>query len=315
MAMKSPIRFRGESAGPIIHGYPATVLPELADAILEAEVQGAAKKRQKPIIDRARAITRGLANAMIEHLVDAQTGYVEYRKESAQAMFLRHFADLPRSWQKEFADRFYEEVRRLKGWPKPEVPHQRSHAYARITTDVIYDRLGPGVRDELERRNPRRKDGSLTYRHHQWLSRDLGHPKFREHFAAVVLLMESFGDSGWKEFIWSGEPDLSEPHLLGELERFRDHVYGGDFSSGGYSWLDNLQERAEELVKDGLLIGHEFRQGPKAHTTYSLSHEGRTRLYELRASASRDRRLKIAVTALLVALVVDAVALYFVACD
>ena len=113
----------------------------------------------------------------------------------------------------------------------------------------------------------------------------------------------------------SGEPDLGEPHLLSELERFRDRVYGDRFSSGGYTWLDNVQERAEELVRDGLLIGHEFNDGPKAHATYSLSHEGRTRLYELRASASRDRSLKIAVTALLVALLVDAVALYVVACE
>ena len=111
-----------------------------------------------------------------------------------------------------------------------------------------------------------------------------------------------------------GTFNLSEPHLLGEIENFRDHVYGDEgTSSAGYYFIDNLQERAEELVRHGLLIGHGFRPGPMAHTTYSLSNAGRTRLYELRAAASRDRTLKFAIAALLATLLADIVALYFVA--
>ena len=112
-----------------------------------------------------------------------------------------------------------------------------------------------------------------------------------------------------------GTFDLSEPHLLGEIESFRDHVYGDEGTSvAGYHFIDDLQDRAEELVRHGLLIGHKFQPGRMAHETYSLSTAGRTRLYELRAAASRDRTLKIALAALIATLLADAVALYLVAC-
>ena len=110
----------------------------------------------------------------------------------------------------------------------------------------------------------------------------------------------------------TGELSLDGPSLLAELEDYRDHVMPEDASTSGYFWLDDQQDRIEEFVEAGLVMGLGYTEHNQAHTAYKLSHAGRTRLYELRASDGRDRTLRIAVAALLLTLLVDLVALAFV---
>ena len=106
-----------------------------------------------------------------------------------------------------------------------------------------------------------------------------------------------------------GAIDRDEDSFLGGLESYRDHVMDPDAVSSGYSWLWYQQDRIEELVRVGLVEGLDYRETSQSHTTYRLSHAGRTRLYELRASEGRDRTLRIAVVALVATLVVDLIAL------
>jgi len=47
----------------------------------------------------------------------------------------------------------------------------------------------PAVVDELRRKNPR-EGGHRRYRHHQWPSADIGHPKLLEHLGMVVGVMK-----------------------------------------------------------------------------------------------------------------------------
>jgi len=46
-----------------------------------------------------------------------------------------------------------------------------------LTNNIVYDRLAPGVRDELKRLTPRDERGRHKQRLHQRLSEDVGHPK------------------------------------------------------------------------------------------------------------------------------------------
>ncbi len=89
---------------------------------------------------------------------------------------------------------YYKELFRLRGWKFPELPadqRKRPILVGKITNDVVYDRLAPGVRQELHRLTPRDDKGRLKHRLFQRLTEDVGHPKLREHLASVVALMKA----------------------------------------------------------------------------------------------------------------------------
>jgi hypothetical protein len=68
----------------------------------------------------------------------------------------------------------------------------------KITNDIVYARLAPGVRQELHRLTPRDEKGPLKQKLFQRLTEDVGHPKLREHLASLVALMRAADD--WDTF-------------------------------------------------------------------------------------------------------------------
>jgi len=70
-----------------------------------------------------------------------------------------------------------------------------------LTNDIIYKRLAPGVLDELKKTVPRQSGGRHAHQLHRKLSEDLGHPKLRDHLAAVVALMKITKDGDYDGFI------------------------------------------------------------------------------------------------------------------
>ena len=68
-----------------------------------------------------------------------------------------------------------------------------------MTTDIVYARLAPGVLADLEKKNPVLEESKRRSRkHHQWLTRDYGHPKLREHLTNVTFMMK--GNTKWDAF-------------------------------------------------------------------------------------------------------------------
>jgi hypothetical protein len=63
---------------------------------------------------------------------------------------------------------------------------------------VVYDRLAPGVRQELIRLTPRDEKGRLKQKLFQRLTEGVGHPKLREHLASVTTLMKA--SDNWDQF-------------------------------------------------------------------------------------------------------------------
>jgi hypothetical protein len=132
-------------------------------------------------------------------LVDEATGYQEVRNRQAlQAIldaFLRH--ELA-AWAKRFPDEFYREMFRLRGWEWKQVSVKRPILVGKLTNDVVYERLAPGILVELENRNPKDDRGRRAHRHHQWLTEDVGHPALAQHLHAVIGLMRASKD--WSQF-------------------------------------------------------------------------------------------------------------------
>jgi hypothetical protein len=68
----------------------------------------------------------------------------------------------------------------------------------KYTNDLIYQRLAPGVLEELQKRNPKDEKGHREGKHHQLLTPDLRIPALQSHLFATTKFMEAAAT--WDQF-------------------------------------------------------------------------------------------------------------------
>ncbi|MBZ0158411.1 MAG: P63C domain-containing protein [Alphaproteobacteria bacterium] len=194
-----PIKFR-TAGGNIAHGYEATILADICDAVLEARKEGKLNYQQEHIARQCEILVRGFARVGIIALVDEVTGYQDKRtKEALQQILEQFIAKELQPWVKTFPDDFYKEIFRLNGWPfNTNSIKKRPGVIGTWTNDIVYARLAPGVREELHRIAERDEKGRPKHKLFQRLTESTGHPKLREHLVVVTTLMKAAGN--WKEF-------------------------------------------------------------------------------------------------------------------
>lgn len=185
-------------AGTKAFGFRAEVLPSICEVFIEAERAGKLDDRQAHIAQRARILYRGFANLGIIALVDEATGYQEIRARDALQAYLEKFIRKElAAWVKTFPDEFFRELYRLKRW-KWTGSSRRPGVVGRYIKDLVYERLGPGVLAELERKNPSDGKGQRKSKHFQWLTEDIGNPALAQHMHALIGFMRAEDD--WGEF-------------------------------------------------------------------------------------------------------------------
>ena len=186
-----------------VTGFVAEVLPGICDVWLQARDAGALQTQQLDKAKKAEIVMRGLAHIGIIALVDEATGYQEIRDRLALRAILDKFLRAEHAkWSKRFPDEFYQEIFRLKGWEWQGMKVNRPSVVGRYTNDLVWDRIAPGIRKELERLNPKKETGSRARRHHQWLTDDIGHPSLQKHLIGVIAIMKSVRiEHGWDEVV------------------------------------------------------------------------------------------------------------------
>lgn len=200
MALNQPVRFKTRQ-GQIAHGIPAEIIPEICEVFLKAREAGKLVEKQKPIAQRAELITRALAQVGIVALIDEVTGFQYARARNALTEILEKFISKELlKWVKTFPDEFYYHIFRLRGWQASEKSGQRTPLLGKITNDLVYERLAPGVLDQLKKVTVRNDKGKPKHKYFQRLTDDVGHPKLREHLASEITLMRIFNDGEWAEF-------------------------------------------------------------------------------------------------------------------
>ena len=123
-------------------------------------------------------------------------------------LFWRDFlAEELQPWAKTFPFEFYSQMCRLKNWPGIYAV-KRPSLIGRYTNDIVYERLGPGLLEELKIRNPVMSTGYRRHKHHQWFTPELGHPKLKEHLAGVIAIMRI--SRSWNGF--RARNTLNKPH-------------------------------------------------------------------------------------------------------
>jgi P63C domain len=194
----NPIKFRTPN-GNVAYGYEATILADICEAVLQARADGKLQKQQEHIAKQCEILVRGFARVGIIALVDEATGYQEVRARRALEKILERFiSDELLKWAKMFPDEFYEQMARLRGLHYSEIATKRPPYIGRLTNDIVYERLAPGVLEELKRKTPRDDKGRRKHKHFQYLTEDIGNPRLREHLWAVIGLMRA--SSNWRNF-------------------------------------------------------------------------------------------------------------------
>jgi len=196
-SIQNPIKFM-TPWGRIANGYEATILADICEAVLKARDTDLLLKQQLHIAEQCEILMRGFARVGIIALVDEVTGYQYIRARTAiESLLKRYIAEDLQKWVKTFDDDFYVQLFRLRKWDYYSI-NKRPGVAGRITVDIIYKRLAPDVLKELQERTQRDDKGRLKHKLFQHLTTAEGHPKLREHLAAVTALMKAAPD--WRRF-------------------------------------------------------------------------------------------------------------------
>jgi len=179
-------------------GYNALILPKLCNVYLDARRQEALTKRQDDLAVAAEILLGALGSVGIIALVDEATGFQHVRDSQAlQEILNLYIGKELAKWAKRFPDEFYKEIFRLRGWNYDPTSSKRPMYMARITIDLVFDRIGPGLTRELqERRQEILESTGKRGKLHQVMTPDVGHPALQHHISGLIFLAKAFKEWG-----------------------------------------------------------------------------------------------------------------------
>ncbi len=198
VAIENPIRFISPTET-LILGYEAEVLSEFCMGFTKARSARALKTEvQNRYGMYCESLVLAYARMGIEGWIDEATGYQTERHRDAlhrilESYLAKHWA----TWAKTFPDDYYQQVFRLRGWKYDPENVTRPQVLGHITNDLVYSRLAPGVLAALRQKNPV-IEGRRARKHHQWLTKDHGHPELKRHIDNLIFLMQ--GSTSWRSF-------------------------------------------------------------------------------------------------------------------
>lgn len=200
--LSDPIEYQSSGSRAIGYGVEATALPKICEVYLNARDAGALLPTQQHLAIQADILIRAFAKVGIIALVDEATGYQEAREKDALAKLLSVYLTEERlKWAKRFPDTFYKEIYRLNHWTwPPEKTSKRPGIIGQYTNDIVYERLPEGVLEKLKELNPTDEVSKRRrWRHHQFLSENIGQPDLHAHLLQVIALMRASGT--WSGFL------------------------------------------------------------------------------------------------------------------
>lgn len=195
----NPVVYKAQN-GRVVEGYSAQIIPLMCDVYLSARMDRVLTKQQENLAIVSEILVRSLSKLGIVALVDEATGYqAERDKDELQKLLSKYISKELLPWVKRFPDEFYQEMFRLRGWDYPTVSGQRPGIVGHYTNQFVYDHLPPGVKEELQKNNPSVAPGKRKYKHHQFLTDDIGNVHLEKHLLKVITLMQA--SETWSEFL------------------------------------------------------------------------------------------------------------------
>jgi hypothetical protein len=200
-SLRRPIRYR-DLGGSVGEGIHAEVLRRICNVWIRAQTDGVLGPSQEKIADKAKFLLDALADVAIIAIIDEATGYQKRRAQNAlQAILAAYIAPELMPWQKRFPNSYYEQIYKVMGWKYDASSTARTAYVGKLTNKLIWDKLPPGVSDELRRLNPvDPRTGRRKRKHHQLLTDDIGHPHLQNQIMAVTTLMRATPGGNYRFF-------------------------------------------------------------------------------------------------------------------
>ena len=186
-------------------GYDAKVLPNVADVYLKyrdwmMEEGKVIPDRYRKIIAACDALMRYLAKEGIVAMVDRATGFIDDLERDVVARILEQWIseDL-RPYVRTFPVSWFKEICRLKGIqfsPDMKLPRH----VGKIVNNLVYDRLGYGVRQLIDERTPAGENGRRRLKKFQNLTEEHGLPQLLHLLGKQEGLMLGFANGDWDGF-------------------------------------------------------------------------------------------------------------------
>ena len=220
----NPIKFvieEGKDNISAADGYEATLLIDMCSAILESNREG--DFHDDVIVKSANIIIRAVAKVGIIALIDEATGYdkaKERAKDELQKFLSRMIAKESAEWVKTFPDTFFEDIYKMHNWTWGKTT-KRPGVVGKWINDIIYERLGPKIKEELNAVNPRNENGNRARKHHQHLTRDGGLPELQRRLEAIHAIAV-ISNYDWYKFMRNIDKAYPKDYSQYEIFDFDD---------------------------------------------------------------------------------------------
>lgn len=191
--LANPLIFQAmDSGGNVLptpaHGYDATILIDVCNAIAKAAADGVLSGQYDHIVAQATVIVNASAKAGIKNLVYALAGYDATRAEIIAA-FKFYVQEEARAYEREFPNELYEQWYRLYELTRPE--RNRPWKFRDLTIKHVYTPLARSNGKILELTRGKRTERDEPHKKlHQFLS-EVGVKALRTHLGRLLGLAEA----------------------------------------------------------------------------------------------------------------------------
>jgi len=173
------------------HGYEATVLIDICNAIIDAHKADKLGKGQDMLLVQAEIIVRASAKLGIVALVDDATGFIaDKRREAYRELFRDFIRDEFREYKSEFPDQFFDMIYKLYGIPRKRDAKNHPQFFAGFIRKYIYAPLANSngaILEMLDEKNPVvYVNGGRRYKMFQFIEDVVGMPALRAHLWQII---------------------------------------------------------------------------------------------------------------------------------
>jgi hypothetical protein len=190
--LDNPIIFKALTSD-LGHGYDATILIDICQAILDASKAGKLGSGQESLAMQAEIIIRASAKLGIVALVDDATGFVaDKRREQYKELFRDFVREEIRLYDEpQFPDQLFDIIYKIYGLPrKADARNNHPQFFGWFIRKYIYEPLANSngaILEMLDEKNPVvYVNGGRRYKLYNFLSEVIGIPALKAHLWQVV---------------------------------------------------------------------------------------------------------------------------------
>ena len=168
------------------HGYDATILIDVCNAIIRAEQAGDLMPSQRDMFLQAQIINGASAKGGIVFLGDKLAGYDAGRQEYIE-LYKQFIREEAAKYEPEFSNEFYDLFYRLYGLEKGKYKNHPQF-FAGLTRKYVYQPLANSngaILENLDAKNPIIYKGGRKYKMFQFLE-DVGVKALRSHLGQII---------------------------------------------------------------------------------------------------------------------------------